>query len=142
MLSTDVHQEIAKKIFQCFRDHSQIPLLNSSYPELEVEDSYRIQEHVVAAFQAEGHRIKGHKIGLTSKTMQEMAGSSEPDYSAMLDHMFLDESSETLARAGADRICFDLQHGLMDCSDPTRLMPAIAGLPVTLIVRVAAQGGY
>ncbi len=95
MLSTDVHQEIAKKIFQCFKDHSQIPLLNTSYPELEVEDSYRIQEHVVAAFQAEGRSIKGYKIGLTSKAMQEMAGSSEPDYSAMLDHMFLDESSET-----------------------------------------------
>jgi len=47
--------------------------------------------------------------------------------------------AETLARAGADWICFDLQHGLMDYSDLTRLMPAITGLPVTPIVRVAAN---
>jgi len=42
-----------------------------------------------------------------------------------------------LGRTGADWICFDLQRGLMDYSDLTRLLPAICGLPVTPIVRVA-----
>ncbi len=98
MLSTEVHKEIAAKIFQCFKDNSQIPLLNTSYPEIEVQDSYRIQEHVVSSFLAEGRKIKGYKIGLTSKAMQEMAGSTEPDYSALLDDMFIPEGTE-LARA-------------------------------------------
>ena len=39
--------------------------------------------------------------------------------------------AETLSRTGADWICFDLQHGLMDYSDLTRLMPAITGVPIT-----------
>lgn len=98
MLSPDLHAEIAANIFRCFKDNSQIPLLNAAYPELEVQDSYRIQERVVASFLAEGRKIKGYKIGLTSKAMQELAGSSEPDYSAMLDDMFIDEGA-VLARA-------------------------------------------
>jgi len=47
--------------------------------------------------------------------------------------------AEMLARLGADWICFDLQHGLMDYSDLTRLLPAICGVPVTPLVRVAAN---
>lgn len=47
--------------------------------------------------------------------------------------------AETLARAGLDWICFDLQHGLMDYGDLTRLLPAITGLSITPFVRVAAN---
>lgn len=104
MLTTENHKEIAAKIFQCFKNNSQIPLLNATYPEIELEDSYRIQEYVVSSFLAEGRKIKGYKIGLTSKAMQEMAGSTEPDYSAMLDHMFIPEGSETPRANWADPI--------------------------------------
>ncbi len=98
MLTEEVQKEIAAKIYRCFKTNTQIPLLNTAYPDIEMEDSYRIQEHVVSSFLAEGRKIKGYKIGLTSKVMQEMAGSTEPDYAAMLDHMFIPEGSE-LARA-------------------------------------------
>lgn len=47
--------------------------------------------------------------------------------------------AEMLARTGADWICFDLQHGLMDYTDLTRLLPAVTGTPVTPLVRVAAN---
>jgi 2-oxo-hept-3-ene-1,7-dioate hydratase/2-keto-4-pentenoate hydratase len=98
MLTDNVRREIAREIFRCFRENQQIPLLNSAYPAIEVEDAYRIQELVVDAFKAEGRQVKGYKIGLTSRPMQEMAGSTEPDYSAILDDMFIPEGSQ-LARA-------------------------------------------
>jgi len=47
--------------------------------------------------------------------------------------------TETLARLGTDWLCFDLQHGLMDYRDLTQLLPAISGLEVTPLVRVAAN---
>ncbi len=47
--------------------------------------------------------------------------------------------AELLSRSGADWICFDLQHGLMDYSDLTRLLPAVTVTPVTPLVRVAAN---
>ncbi|MFV0477711.1 MAG: 2-keto-4-pentenoate hydratase [Parahaliea sp.] len=97
MLSTDIRQAIATEIVRCFREKSQIPLLTASYPDIEVTDAYYIQELVVNALIKSGRKVRGYKIGLTSKPMQELAGSSEPDYSAMLDDMFIPETSE-LAR--------------------------------------------
>lgn len=46
-----------------------------------------------------------------------------------------------LAHLGFDWICIDLQHGLMDYSHLTQLMPAIAHAPATPLVRVAANQG-
>ncbi len=96
MLPTDTREEIAAEIIRCLREKAQIPLLTTTYPDIDVADSYHIQEAVIKAFTDEGQRVRGYKIGLTSKPMQEMLGSSEPDYSSMLDSMFIPESSELL----------------------------------------------
>jgi 2-keto-4-pentenoate hydratase len=95
MLSETTRKDIAADIYRCFEQKQQIPLLNSRYPDIELEDSYRIQEHVIESFKNAGHKVKGYKIGLTSKPMQEMAKSTEPDYSAILDHMFYHEAGES-----------------------------------------------
>lgn len=93
MLNDSTRESIAKQIFACFKTQEQLPLLSKSHPELEMEDAYRIQEKVVQRFIAEGRKVKGYKIGLTSKAMQDMIGASEPDYSAILDDMFVDEDA-------------------------------------------------
>lgn len=98
MLSEATRKDIANKIVDCFANGTQIELLTRRYPEIETEDSYHIQEYVIDAFKAQGKSVKGYKIGLTSKAMQEMAGASEPDYAAMVDDMFVPESS-TLKRS-------------------------------------------
>ena len=93
MLNHDTRTAIAQQIFDCFTETKQISLLSKAHPELEMEDAYRIQELVVDHFKAKGRKVKGYKIGLTSKAMQEMAGTNEPDYSALLDHMFVSEEA-------------------------------------------------
>ena len=95
MLTDEVRQAISNDIFRCFREKTQVPLLNPRFPDIEMEDAYRIQEGVVQQFRDLGHKVRGYKIGLTSKPMQEMAGSTEPDYSAMLDFMFYPEAGES-----------------------------------------------
>jgi len=95
MLSDQLRQELATDIHRCFREKSQVPLLNPRFPEIEMEDAYRIQEQVVQKFRDDGHKVRGYKIGLTSKPMQEMANSTEPDYAAMLDFMFYPEAGES-----------------------------------------------
>lgn len=95
MLPTVTRQEIAQRILQCLANGNQVPLLNTTYPDLEIEDAYRIQEAVLSSLIDQGRSVKGYKIGLTSKPMQQMMGSTEPDYSAILDDMFLAETTET-----------------------------------------------
>ena len=94
MLTDEVHKEIAAKIYHCIKEISQIPLLTTAYPDIEIGDSYHIQNYVVSSFEEAGSRVKGYKIGLTSKAIQQLVGSTEPNFSPLLDHMFTAEESK------------------------------------------------
>ena len=50
-------------------------------------DAYEIQLINIRQRVAEGARVIGHKVGLSSKAMQEMMGVDEPDYGHLLDEM-------------------------------------------------------
>ena len=102
MLTEETRKDIAQQILDCYLNKKQIPLLTQTYPDIEVEDAYRIQEYVVEARVAAGRIIKGYKVGLTSKAMQELAGTDEPDFSAMLDDMFIPEGSTLKAADWSD----------------------------------------
>jgi 2-oxo-hept-3-ene-1,7-dioate hydratase len=64
------------------------------YPQMEIGDSYAIQRAWMALKLAEGRIVKGHKIGLTSRAMQQAAQITEPDYGALLDDMFFPEGAD------------------------------------------------
>jgi 2-oxopent-4-enoate hydratase len=72
--------------------------LSVTCPGLTVADAYSIQSvnarHRVAA----GALVVGHKIGLTSRAMQEMLGVDQPDYGHLYDQIVLPSGSQ-LARA-------------------------------------------
>ena len=54
----------------------------------------------------------------------------------------LPHSAEFLANLGFDWVCVDLQHGLIDYTDLTRMLPAISTGDVTPIVRVPWNEPY
>ncbi|MFC3069643.1 2-keto-4-pentenoate hydratase [Phenylobacterium soli] len=93
MLDEITRTRIVDDLEGAYRTRAPLPLLTRTYPGIEVEDAYRIQEAFVARRVAGGARIAGYKVGLTSKPMQEMAGSDEPDFSAVTDGMFLPEGT-------------------------------------------------
>jgi len=51
-------------------------------------------------------------------------------------------SAESLARLGFDWVCVDLQHGLLDYTDLTYMLPAISNADTTPIVRVPWNEPY
>jgi 2-keto-4-pentenoate hydratase len=93
MLDAATRARIVDDLEGVYRTRTPLPLLTRSYPAIEVEDAYRIQEAFIARRVAGGARIKGYKVGLTSKAMQEMSGSTEPDFSAMTDDLFIPEDT-------------------------------------------------
>ncbi|MEQ1754473.1 MAG: fumarylacetoacetate hydrolase family protein [Micropepsaceae bacterium] len=93
MLDQSARDKIVASLLDAHRTHTPIPLLSKSFPNIDIVDAYRIQEAFIARRVAEGARVKGYKVGLTSKPMQEMSGSTEPDYSAITDDLFLPEGS-------------------------------------------------
>jgi 2-keto-4-pentenoate hydratase len=62
---------------------------------LSVEDAYAVQSLQVERWVSAGARVRGHKVGLTSRAMQQMFGVSQPDYGHLLDTMFLPPGAPT-----------------------------------------------
>lgn len=83
MLSNEQHIAIADELAQAERDRTMVPRLTARFPDMEVEDSYAVQAEWVRRGLADGRRLVGRKIGLTSKVMQEATGITEPDYGAI-----------------------------------------------------------
>src|SRR6185437_13406592 len=90
MLNSAQRQTIADELAEATRTRTPIPLLSARYPEMEVEDSYAVQNLWADRQTAAGRRIVGRKIGLTSKAMQAATGITEPDYGVVFDDMVLD----------------------------------------------------
>lgn len=63
------------------------------YPEMTLGDAYAVQEAWVALKLREGRQIRGRKIGLTSRAMQQAMQIDEPDYGTLLDDMFFDSGA-------------------------------------------------
>ena len=87
-------EELALRLDRAEQNRVQIRQFSLEFPSLTIEDAYAIQKAWVALKVASGRTIKGHKIGLTSKTMQASSNISEPDYGSLLDDMFFYDGSE------------------------------------------------
>ena len=98
MLSVAIRDELAADLAQAERSREPISPLTSAYPDIDVVDAYEIQLINIRQRVAEGARVLGHKVGLSSLAMQQMMGVDEPDYGHLLDEMQVFE--DTPVKAG------------------------------------------
>ncbi len=80
--------ELAHELYQARKNRTQLRQFSRTHPQMTVEDGYAIQREWVKLELADGHIIKGRKIGLTSRAMQQASQISEPDYAPLMDDMF------------------------------------------------------
>ena len=98
MLSDELIQQLAAELHQSERTRVQVEHFSKRYPEMNIQDGYKISSAWVRMKLAEGRVVKGHKIGLTSRAMQQASQITEPDYGTLLDDMFLPEGSDIPAQ--------------------------------------------
>lgn len=87
MLSDAVRSELAADLAAAERDRVPVDPLITRYPGIDVVDAYEIQLINIRRRLAGGARVVGHKVGLSSKAMQQMMGVDEPDYGHLLGEM-------------------------------------------------------
>lgn len=92
MLSTDEREAAALALRTAERERRAIAPLAQTWPDMDVDDSYRIQLVNIGLRLAGGATVVGHKVGLSSKAMQQMMGVDEPDYGHLLGDMALREN--------------------------------------------------
>src|SRR5579864_1573958 len=88
MLPPALVTQLAHKLYQARKNRTQLRHFSMEHPQMTIEDGYAIQRAWVALELADGHSIKGRKIGLTSRAMQQASQITEPDYAPLMDDMF------------------------------------------------------
>ncbi|QUR69096.1 2-keto-4-pentenoate hydratase [Mycobacterium spongiae] len=97
MLRVATRRELAADLAQAERSRQSIGQLTASHPDIDVVDAYEIQLINIRQRVAEGARVVGHKVGLSSPIMQQMMGVDEPDYGHLLDDMQVFEDTPVKA---------------------------------------------
>lgn len=77
----------AEMLFQAERTGQQCGLLSLIHPEMTLDDAYAVQAALVARKRANGAKVIGWKIGLTSRAMQQALNITTPDSGVLLDDM-------------------------------------------------------
>lgn len=88
MLTPDTVRLLARRLYDARKNRIQVRHISREHPEMTVADGYAIQREWVGMEIADGRSVKGRKIGLTSRAMQQASQITEPDYAPLMDDMF------------------------------------------------------
>lgn len=89
-MTPEDHARAAADLLQAERTGKQIGLLSLRHPDMTMDDAYAVQTEIWRAKLAEGRRVIGWKIGLTSRAMQSALGIDIPDSGILFDDMAFD----------------------------------------------------
>ena len=94
MLEDSTVRDIARQLDEAEQNGTQIGQLSLAYTDMQMVDSYAIQNAWRELKLAQGRVLRGHMIGLTSRAMQQAVGIDEPDYGFLTDEMFLEDAAQ------------------------------------------------
>ena len=94
MLPQSTIAALARQLFEARKERRQLRHFSQQHPGMTIEDGYAIQRAWVALEIADGRTVKGRKIGLTSRAMQQASQITEPDYAPLMDDMFFAQGSD------------------------------------------------
>ena len=108
MLSNELIAQLAAELNESEKSRVQVEHFSKRFPGMTVADGYAISREWVRMKIAAGRVARGHKIGLTSRAMQQSSQIDEPDYGTLLDDMFFEPGDIPTARFIAPRVEVEL----------------------------------
>ena len=94
---SDLNNQLAEELYQALRDKRTVPPLMARYPELTIDDAYAISLGALERRKADGEKVIGKKIGVTSKAVQDMLGVHQPDFGFLTDRMYIEGDIDVAA---------------------------------------------
>ena len=94
MLDDRQIDHLARQLDGAERNGQQLRQFSLDYPAITIAEAYAVQSAWVALKLAAGRTMRGHKIGLTSRAMQQSSQIDEPDHGVLLDDMFFPEGTD------------------------------------------------
>jgi 2-oxopent-4-enoate/cis-2-oxohex-4-enoate hydratase len=92
---------LGDELYAALRARSVVAPLTTRELPIEIDDAYGVSLHMLEKRKADGERIIGKKIGVTSKPVQDMLGVHQPDFGFLTDRMRVaDGTTAGLAATG------------------------------------------
>jgi 2-oxo-hept-3-ene-1,7-dioate hydratase len=92
-MTPEDHAQAAQDLLGAEVSGEQIGLLTKRHPEMGMDDAYGVQNAIYRAKLAQGRKVVGWKIGLTSKAMQYALNIDIPDSGILFDDMVFDHGA-------------------------------------------------
>jgi 2-oxo-hept-3-ene-1,7-dioate hydratase len=108
MFDPETIRKLASELHASEQQRVQVEHFSKRHPGMTIEDGYAVSRAWVAMKIAEGRKVRGHKIGLTSRAMQQSSQIDEPDYGTLLDDMFFEPGDIPTERFIAPRVEVEL----------------------------------
>jgi 2-oxo-hept-3-ene-1,7-dioate hydratase len=108
MFDTETIQKLARELHASEQSRVQVEHFSKRHPGMTIEDGYAVSRAWVQMKVAEGRKVRGHKIGLTSRAMQQSSQIDSPDYGTLLDDMFFTPGDVPTERFIAPRVEVEL----------------------------------
>lgn len=94
MLSSHHISGLAQQLHTARSTQTQLRQLSKAHPEATLASAYAIQDAWLQLELKQGRSVKGRKIGLTSKALQQTFKATEPSHASLMDDMFFPDGGE------------------------------------------------
>ncbi|NHO88576.1 2-oxo-hepta-3-ene-1,7-dioic acid hydratase [Pseudoteredinibacter isoporae] len=94
MMQAEDIKQAAEELYHAERNRQPVDPVTLRFPDMEIADSYAIQQQWVNRKIDDGRKVVGYKIGYTSRAMQKALNINEPDYGVLLDDMVFADGSD------------------------------------------------
>src|SRR5262245_39648915 len=94
MLSDADRKKAVDILMAAQKERKQAVQLSKTWPDIGIDDAYAISTEVANRRMAQGAKLIGHKVGLTSKAMQRSSQIDEPDYGYLFDSMMIPDGAK------------------------------------------------
>ncbi|MGE0387045.1 MAG: fumarylacetoacetate hydrolase family protein [Gammaproteobacteria bacterium] len=78
---------LGDELYTALRERRVVPPLTGRPAPISVDDAYGVSMRMLARREADGERVIGAKIGVTSRAVQDMLGVYQPDFGLLTDRM-------------------------------------------------------
>src|SRR4051812_39492532 len=82
------------ELYGALRARTTVAPLTSRIDDITIDDAYHISLRMLERRIADGERVIGKKIGVTSKAVQNMLGVYQPDFGYLTDRMAYETGAE------------------------------------------------
>jgi 2-oxopent-4-enoate/cis-2-oxohex-4-enoate hydratase len=116
-MNADQIRQYGDELFTALRGRRQVAPLTERETDITVEDAYHISRRMLDRRVAEGEKLIGRKIGITSKPVMNMLNVHQPDFGFLTDRMLIKGedipiSSELIQPKAEGEIAFLLKRDL------------------------------